>query len=321
MSIIKNGVFEKSELAKKASGGTEQMGMRLVKNADQSLLKKSDIHLSKVDFSNCQKNKTQILWAHDLANDPDNKILENEGWKRFDHFVFVSYWQRDHYVTLYGIPYSKCTVIQNAIELEYSPPQKDTKEIRFIYHTTPNRGLELVYPIFDALSKEFDNIHLDIYSSFSIYGWNQRDIPYEDLFNKIKNHSHMTYHGAVDNKEILDALQKSHIFLFPSIWKETSCLAMIEAIRSGVLVIHPSYGALPETSANATMMYEYTEDVNKHANLAYATARNMLEAHKLEENIFNKIMNSERCVLPKNSINTFTNSWNYLLERLNNNNG
>lgn len=316
MSCIYKGKVINTDLSKNSKGGTEMMRDRLVRNADPDLLKEYAIHLSRPrEIYDDVKN---IFYCHDLAMDPENKILKDEGWKKFDHFVFVSYWQRDQYILLYGIPYSKCTVIQNSIELEYTPIQKQTDTIRLIYHTTPHRGLELVYPIVDALSKEFDNIHLDVYSSFSVYGWDQRDKPFEDLFNKIKEHSHMTYHGAVSNEEVLDALRESHIFLFPSIWQETSCIAMIEAIRSGVLVVHPSYGALQETAMDATIMYEYTEVANDHANMAFSVVKNLLKAQKIQPELFNNMTSSERFVLPRNGINNFTNSWNNLLKVLQN---
>lgn len=316
MSCVYKGEIVNTDLSRNAMGGTEMMRNRLIQNVNSELLKKYAIHFSRP--RQMYDDVKNIFYCHDLALDPENKVLKDGGWKKFDHFVFVSYWQRDQYIMVYGIPYSKCTVIQNAIELNYTVPDKGTEEVRFIYHTTPHRGLELVYPIFDALSKEYDNIHLDVYSSFEIYGWKERDKPYKDLFENLKKHPKITYHGSKSNEEVLAALEKSHIFLFPSIWAETSCLAMIEAIRSGVLVIHPSYAALPETSGGATIMYDYTEVVKDHANLAYAITKNMLETHKLQPNIFNIIMTTDRCELPRNSINSFSNSWNNLLRRLDN---
>ena len=313
MSCVYKGKVIETDLSKNSNGGSEMMRQRLVKNVDKSLLKKYAIHLSRP--RKIYDNVKNILYCHDLAMEPENKILKDNGWEKFDHFVFVSYWQRDQYILIYGIPYSRCTVIQNSIELEYSPLQKQTDKIRLIYHTTPHRGLELVYPIVDELSKEYDNIHLDVYSSFGVYGWEQRDEPYKELFDKIKNHSHMAYHGAVSNSTVLEALRDSHIFLFPSIWQETSCIAMIEAIRSGVLVVHPSYGALQETAVDATIMYEYTEVANDHANMAFSVVKNLLAAQKIQPELFNNMTNSERFILPKNGINNFTNSWNNLLRR------
>lgn len=316
MSCIYKGNVVDTNLSRNARGGTEMMRERLLNNVPQELLQNFAIHFSRP--REMHRDVKNIFYCHDLVMDPENKILKDGGWRKFDHFVFVSYWQRDQYVSAYGIPYSRCTVIPNAIELEYTPIQKRTDQIRFIYHTTPHRGLELVYPIFDALSKQFDNIHLDVYSSFKIYGWEQRDKPYEQLFEKLKAHPKITYHGSKSNDEVLAALKESHIFLYPSIWQETSCIAMIEAIRSGVLVIHPSYAALPETSSSATLMYEYTEDVHEHVNIAFIVTKNLLEAQRNNENFLNIITSSDRHALPRNGINRFKSSWINLLKGLDN---
>lgn len=314
MSCVYKGKVIETDQSKNSKGGTELMRDRLLKFVDPQLLDKVAIHFSRPrELYDDVKN---ILYCHDLAQDPENKILRDEGWKKFDMFVFVSYWQRDQYTLMYGIPYSRCVVIPNAIEYEYSPIEKPTDEVRFIYHTTPHRGLELAVPVFEELAKEFDNIHLDVYSSFSIYGWKQRDKPFEKLFEQIKEHPKMTYHGVKNNETIMKALRNSHVFLFPSIWPETSCLAMIEAIRSGVMVVHSSLGALPETSGNATVMYEYTEDANNNANLAFTICRNLLNAHKEDETFFNRMMNTDKCVLPRNGINSFSNSWNNIIRHL-----
>jgi UDP-glucose:(glucosyl)LPS alpha-1,2-glucosyltransferase len=313
MSCIYQGSVIESELSRNARGGTEMMRERLLRNVDGNLLKKFAIHLSRPrELYGDVKN---VLWCHDLATDPENRILKDGGWDKFDHFVFVSYWQRDQYILIYGIPYSRCTVIPNAVEVEYESRDKNTDEIKFIYHTTPHRGLQLLYPIFDALSKEFDNISLDVYSSFAIYGWQQRDMAYQDLFQKLKTHPKIRYHGSRPNKEVLEALEQAHIFLYPSIWMETSCIAMIEAIRSSVLVIHPSYGALPETSSGATLMYEYTENHADHVIEAYTMTRNLLLSNQANS-LLDRLTRSERFLLPSNSINNFTLSWNHLLSRL-----
>ena len=314
MSCIYKGEVIETELSKNSKGGTEMMRDRLLYGVNPALLENVAIHFSRP--RDIPEDVTNILYCHDLAEDPENRILEGGGWEQFDHFVFVTAWQRDQYIVRYGMPYSKCSVIPNAIEKRFEAKEKDTETIRFIYHTTPHRGLELVYPIFDALSKEYDNIHLDVYSSFAIYGWVKRDEPYNELFKKIHEHPKMTYHGSVPNAQVLEALDKAHIFLYPSIWKETSCIALIEAIRSGVLCIHPNYGALAETSANATIMYDYNEDPATHANLAYAVTKSVLEHQKNDPKFLHRFTRSDRFGLVPNDINTFNNLWSKLLREL-----
>lgn len=314
MSMIYKGVVKESELSANSKGGTEMMRARLLDRVEPELLKDVAIHFSRPrEIPNDVKN---VLYCHDLAEDPENSILLDKGWDKFAKIVFVSAWQRDQYILHYKIPYSKCMVIPNAVEKRYEAEEKNTETIRFIYHTTPHRGLELVYPVIDALSKEYPNIHLDVYSSFAIYGWVQRDEPYNDLFKKIHEHPNMTYHGSVPNKQVLDALDKANIFLYPSIWKETSCIALIEAIKSGCVCIHPNFGALPETAANATIMYDYDEDASRHANLAFAITKSVLEHQKNDPHFLNRFSRSDRFGLIPNDINTFQNLWNKTLREV-----
>lgn len=311
MSCVYKGSVVDTDLSKNAMGGTEMMRKRLLDNVDKALLEKVAIHFSRPrELYDDVKN---ILYCHDLVTDPENEILKDRGWKKFDHFVFVSQWQRDQYILVYGIPYSLCSVIPNAIERQYEHKNKDTDTINFIYHTTPHRGLELVYPIFDQLSKEYDNIHLDVFSSFEIYGWKQRDEKYKDLFTKLEKHPNITNHGTVSNDVILDYLDRSHIFMYPSIWQETSCIAMIEAIRSGNIVIHPNYGALIETGGNCTVSYDFSDDLSANANMCYALTKNLLDMQKADNTFLNRYTLSDRFFLPKNSINNFAHLWEMTL--------
>jgi glycosyltransferase involved in cell wall biosynthesis len=166
-----------------------------------------------------------------------------------------------------GVPYSRSSVLENAIEpIEYkSKPSRTDGIVRIIYHTTPHRGLELIVPVFEKLCEKHDNIQLDVYSSFKIYGWGERDAQYEALFERCKNHPKINYHGSVPNTQIRAALQDADIFAYPSIWVESSCISIMEAMSAGVICVHPNYGALYETTGCLTRMYGWHEDVNEHA--------------------------------------------------------
>ena len=314
MSCIYKGVVIDSELSANSKGGSEMMRQRLIDNMDAEVLEKVAIHLSRP--RELYDDVPNIFWCHDLSEDPENQILKDEGWQKFTHFVFVTAWQRDQYIMRFGIPYGRCSVIHNAVEVKYDPEEKDMETIRFVYHTTPHRGLELLVPIFASLAKEFDNIHLDVYSGFEIYGWKNRDEAYKPLYEQIEQHPNMTYHGVKSNDEVLVALKKSHIFLYPNIWKETSCIALLEAIKSQMICIHPNYGALPETGANATIMYDWNEDMNHHANYAFSVAKQILIAMKNDPNYFNGFTFSDRFNLARNNIQSFTTMWNTLLRNI-----
>lgn len=256
--------MEKNELNKNARGGTELMQERLHSSLPPDLLEKFQIIPSRV--RDLDPDKKHILWLHDLPGDPESDHLKDpNSRKRFDKIVCVSDWQMQLYNLSSGLPYSESIVIKNAIypiELE-SKPFDGT--INLIYHTTPHRGLEILVPVFEELANKHSDIHLDVYSSFSIYGWEQRDEPYKLLFDRCRNHPQITYHGAVSNDEVREALKKSHIYAYPSIWPETSCLSVIEAMSAMNLVVCPNYAALPETCSNFAMMYPFNENKNVHA--------------------------------------------------------
>jgi len=257
-------MVEVNELNKHARGGTELMQERLHASVPKDLLDQFQIIPSRV--RELDPNKKKILWLHDLPQDPESAHLtEHESRARFDKIVCVSDWQMQLYNLISSVPYRDCIVIKNAIDPIPVKKKEYNGTVNLIYHTTPHRGLEILVPVFEELCKLHDNLHLDVYSSFSIYGWEERDAPYKHLFERCQAHPKITYHGAVPNEQVREALVKSHIFAYPCIWPETSCLAAIEAMSAMNMVVCPNFAALPETCSNFAMMYPFHENKNAHA--------------------------------------------------------
>ena len=262
------------ELAKNAKGGTEMMKEQLFNRLPDDLRDYFQVICSRVREL---QDKPRILWLHDLWADPEAAHLKDpESRKRFDKLVFVSNWQLQTYQMAHNIKYSESAVMRNAID-PIPDHTKPTDCVNLIYHTTPHRGLGLLVPAYEALAEEFDNIHLDVYSSFNVYGWPERDTEYESLFDICRNHPKITYHGAQPNSVVREALQKAHIFAYPSIWQETSCIAAIEAMSAKCAVVCPNLAALPETTSNFAAMYQFDEDHQTHANRFYAVLRSVIE--------------------------------------------
>jgi len=247
-----------------SKGGTEQMYEGLMARLPPHLKEKFNIICSRV--REVDTTKRNILWLHDTWDDPESQHLKSpNSLKRFEKLVFVSNYQQATYNMGLDVPYGKGVVLQNAI-VPIEQHQKPEGTINLIYHTTPHRGLELLVPTAEFLSDKGLNFHLDVYSSFNIYGWPARDEPYKELFERCKNHPKITYHGYQPNSVIREALKKAHVYTYPSIWPETSGISVIEAMSAGCNVVCPNLAALPETCANFAVMYPWTEDHSKHAN-------------------------------------------------------
>lgn len=277
MTQILDGKVIKTEISKNAAGGTELVIDRMIKYIPEESFKGWQIIHSRIPDSLSPDHKKMLVF-HDLPNDPMySKLADKEFQNQFDKFVFVSNWQQQYFHLMHGIPYSKSTVIRNMIDP--FPIRKDfpTKKINIIYHTTPHRGLEILIPVFIKLQEVFKNkINLDVYSSFEIYGWRERDEKYKDLFEVAKRTPGINYYGFQSNEVIREKLKDSHIFAYPCIWPETSCLAAIEAMAAGCFVVHPNYGALSETCAYMGLSYPWSEDRNDHAQKFYNHMRYLI---------------------------------------------
>ena len=271
-----------------ANGGTEMMRNQLYSRVDPDLLDKFQIICSRVRW--IDPKKPTILWCHDTWDDPESQHLkEEERRARFEKFVFVSNYQLSTYNLALQVPYAQSFVMQNAIE-PIELKDKDKDQIKLIYHTTPHRGLNVAVAAIMELAKNYgDKIHFDVFSSFEAYGWKDRDKEFEDLFNNIKEHPQMTYHGYQPNEKVREALQEAHIFAYPSIWPETSCIAAIEAMSAGCQVVCPNFAALPETTANFATMYQWSEDIQFHANV-FANMLNAAIQNHYDENTQRKLL-------------------------------
>jgi UDP-glucose:(glucosyl)LPS alpha-1,2-glucosyltransferase len=139
--------------------------------------------------------------------------------------------------------------------------------IRLVYTPTPHRGLSILAKVFDNLCSKYDNLELDVFSSFALYGWTERDKEFESLYRFLLDHPKANYYGTVSNLEVREALKRAHIFAYPSIWTETSCLCLMEAMSAGLACVHSNLGALYETAGNLTAMYQFHEDLSQHAGM------------------------------------------------------
>ncbi len=229
------------------------------------------MHSRNVDISITKKN---ILVLHDLALDPMHDHLRNGNgqWNNFDKLVFVSHWQKQQFQNYLGVPPSASVVLKNAI-VPIETHKKPTDKIRLVYFSTPHRGLDLLYAAFVELAKEFSNLELNVFSSFDLYAWPERDVQYKELFERLEAHPQINYSKSVSNDRIREELKRNHILAYPSTWEETSCLVLIEAMSAGLLCVHSSLAALPETSLSLTRMYDYHENPNQHANQFYKHLR------------------------------------------------
>lgn len=234
-----------------AKGGTELLYDGLKKYTNFNEYENINLLLSTPNPDKLRYTKKNILWQHlNYSDESLGPVRDPVFMKSISATVYVSHWQLEKFRYLFQVPLDNAYVIRNAIEpIEYKEKSKNEK-LKLIYTSTPFRGLSILLDVMEILNR--DDIELDVYSSTDIYssGYTQAyGNLYKDLFDRAKSMKNVNYYGYAENKDIHKALQKAHIFAYPSIFEETACLAMIEAGAAGCSLITTDLGALPETGS------------------------------------------------------------------------
>lgn len=264
-------MFEENEVSKNANGGTELTKRILGKMIDPNLMNECQLIASRL--RELDESKVRVYWANDLPGDPECAKFRDANLRNKLHaLVFTSNWQYQQFQLQLGIPYQKnYHVIEPAVEPIVPDESKyvDNKKINICYTCTPQRGLNILVPVFAKLQEKYgEEIHLDVFSSFKIYGWDEMDKQFEPLYDMCRNNPGITYHGFQPHDVVQKYLaEQGHIMAYPSIWQETSCRCIIEAMSAKLLCVHPNYGALFDTSGMQNLIYGGDNNPEAHANV------------------------------------------------------
>tara|TARA_R110000868_G_scaffold16771_1_gene74468 strand:- start:726 stop:1718 length:993 start_codon:yes stop_codon:yes gene_type:complete len=265
--VLKNlkKVRERQSIHMNPKGGTEILKEQLIAQLPEQSIDGINLIGSICHPSLVKEDKINILWQHLNYDQPNVKLMQDRKFvDSIDYFIYVSHWQYNRFREVYKIPEYKSFVIKNATHA-FEPVKKESlmitsDKIKLLYTSTPWRGLIILLKAIEILNKTRDDFEVDIYSSTKIYGSkfdeNEKD-KFTDLFDKCKNTKNVNYHGYTFNGEIRRAVEKAHIYAYPSIFEETSCLAIIEAMAAGCHVVTTNYGALPETCGEFATMIEF----------------------------------------------------------------
>ena len=288
---------------KDSFGGSENQFRLLLQHLPDESFRDINLILNNANFDLIEKDKINILWMQHFVNQKEAKNLGSKDFTdKLDHIVFNSNWNYEKFGYQFKVPESKSIVIKNAIDkIEFKKKKED--KINLIYHTTPWRGLVQLLNIFKKLKLE--NVELNICSSTKIYGEKFDSVlgkSYEKLFDECKNTKNVNYLGFLDNKKMIDLLKEMHIFSYPSIWPETSCIAAIESMAAGCEIITTNLGALYETCAPFGTFINFDSNLTNLETKYLKVLENSITNYWSEEN-------QKKLKLQSDSIN-LTYSWN-----------
>jgi glycosyltransferase involved in cell wall biosynthesis len=211
-----------------------------------------------------------VLWISQSYDQPDVQALARPSERLiWDGFAFVSAWQRDTFVEHFSVPTQKSQIMRNAI----APPFHDmpaespwfaraTPPV-LVYTSTPYRGLDMLLDAFPIIRAGIPGARLRVFSSMALYRW-EKD-PFEHLYRRCANTEGVEYVGVVDQPRLARELRGAAALAYPTLFEETSCIAVLEAMAAGAAILTTALGALPETASGFAHMIPPQADKALHA--------------------------------------------------------
>jgi len=299
-------------------GGTELQFEYLRKHVDPQLLDQFQICTSVPEKIPLHPNKINVLWQKNSYDQPNLApwFKDKSNHHKYDWYIFNSNWNFEKFTQAFGLPTEKCLVIKNGIE-DVEPIltiYKTGEPIKIIHHCTPWRGLSVLLGAMQLVKNPL--ITLDVYSSTEVYGkafYESHDKHYQALYDQAKQLPNVNYIGYKPNEYIKEHLKDYRLFVYPSIWEETFCISLLEAMAAGLYCVTTNYGAIYETGAEFPMYIPYSND---YKSLARKFAQGIeVAAKSLEAPGIN-----DHLKVQKDYVNRFYNwkvksiSWNRFLE-------
>ncbi len=250
-------------------GATELQMEMLEKHVDKDLLNQFQICTSIPGKVPIDPSKINILWQKNSWDQNNLQPFFRDKSKHddYDWYIFNSHWNYEKFRYFFDIPTEKCVVIKNGIDK--FPERKIYKKgdpIKLIHHCTPWRGLNVVLRAMQEIKNP--NIIMDIYSSSQVYGDDfkkHNDDQFKPLYEQAEKLPNVNYIGYKPNEYILKKMPSYDMFVYPSIFEETSCASALEALASGVHVITNNFGALYETCAEWPVYVNYSTNYESMA--------------------------------------------------------
>ncbi len=253
----------------KPRGATEIQHELLEKYVSKDILDQVQICTSIPGKVPIDPNKLNILWQKNSYDQPNLQefFTNKERHKEYDWYVFNSHWNYEKFRYFFNIPTERSIVIKNGID--QFPIRKIYKKgdpIKLVHHCTPWRGLNVLLRTMQEIKNP--NITLDVYSSSKIYGSEFSEVHDKEflpLYEQAKELPNVNYIGYKPNEYIREMMPNYDMFVYPSIFEETSCVSALEALASGVHVVTNNFGALYETCAEWPVYVNYSTNYEQMA--------------------------------------------------------
>lgn len=207
----------------------------------------------------------KILWLQDTYYDDLNPQTAED----YRKIVVLSEWHKKFEVEFSKVPEEKFEVIGNFLLTEHfrlkDPPKREKH--RFVYASSPDRGLITLLQIWPEVLRRWPNATLAIF-----YGWRgcgklgtTGDTEWQHTYRKLRRQWDVLRwqpgiedYGMVSHARIAAEMQRTSVWAYPTNFHETFCSNAIKARAAGAVPVVTPLAALEETAkSNWTKFVPY----------------------------------------------------------------
>ena len=212
-----------------------------------------------------------------------------------DLLIFISKAVEKSFQDNFKIDENKCVIVYNGInkkflESKQIEKQKENTNIIFVGRLEKVKGVDILIKAFGEVYDKDNKIQLTIVGN----GTERKNL--ENLAKEVKGSENIKFVGRQNN--VIDWLDKSNIFVYPSIWEEGFGISVIEAMSRGCIPITFRKGGLVEIIENGKNGYLVEEVDYKKLSDAILKVIN-LNNEEREKMIENAINTSKKFTIEK----------------------
>lgn len=204
----------------------------------------------------------RYFWVHDIYALGEKDLIRKH-YDELDGIFCLSPWHAEFFAGYHQVPASKIIVTGNGVDpTRFARPVIKRQPARFIYASSPDRGLDTLLDLFPAIRAEHPEAELHVFYGFqnwdmSIGGeGNDASREWRDRIHAALDQPGVFYHGRVGQERLAEEFLKSDIWLYPTRFTETYCITALEAQMAGVLCICTDLAGLRTTVAERGILVE-----------------------------------------------------------------
>jgi glycosyltransferase involved in cell wall biosynthesis len=188
-------------------------------------------------------NAPTVLWSHDLY------CAGIENTDNYDKLAVLSPFHKRFIQGMFDIPDDKIFVTRNGVANAEKFQSKEKKAYKFVYASSPDRGLEHVLGALDLVHADGYVIELHVFYGVENMVAMGKGAEAEKYLKMLQSRPYVINHGLTLNRDLPKHYENACIWFYPTDFQETFCINALEMALSGVYCITRNYGALPDTLA------------------------------------------------------------------------